>query len=122
MKNNKELICIKCPRGCKLFVSNIDDPDHLIVEGNQCPRGETYAVDEITDPKRTITATIKIISEDEKRLPIRTDGEIPKNLYKKIVDKINDMEVKAPVKRGEVLVENVENTGIDLISTKTIGK
>lgn len=119
---NKELVCIKCPRGCKLFISNFEHPDQLIVEGNQCPRGEQYAVDEIVDPKRTITATIKLISETERRLPIRTDGEIPKKLYKEIVDEINKMKVTAPIKRGQVLVENIKDTGIDLISTKAVRK
>lgn len=120
MKNNKELVCIKCPRGCKLFISNLQDPEKLIVEGNQCPRGESYAFDEINDPKRTITATIKIISDEEKRLPIRTDGEIPKALYKEIVDEINTMEVNAPIKRGDVIKKNIKDTGIDLIATKSI--
>lgn len=38
------------------------------------------------------------------------------------MDEINKMKVTAPIKRGQVLVENIKDTGIDLISTKAVRK
>lgn len=117
----REMICIKCPRGCNLIVENIEDIKNLKVTGNQCPRGEKYAYDEITDPKRTVTATARIDSKTDRRLPVRTDGEIPKDKFKEIVDIISSLNLKGPIKRGEIIIENVDDTGVNVIATKTVG-
>ena len=43
----RELICIMCPKGCRLTVD-----DDLNVSGNSCVRGVTYGKQEVTDPRR----------------------------------------------------------------------
>ena len=54
----KELICIMCPKGCRL---NVDDD--LNLTGNGCIRGITYGKQEITDPRRYLTSTVKLYSK-----------------------------------------------------------
>ena len=61
----KELICILCPRGCRLKVD-----DNLNVTGNFCPRGIIYAKTEITNPTRSLTSTVKIKAKDAVRLSV----------------------------------------------------
>ena len=35
----KELVCIVCPKGCRL---SVDEENGFAVTGNSCPRGEEY--------------------------------------------------------------------------------
>lgn len=113
----KELICITCPRGCRLSVD-----DNLNVTGNNCPRGEIYAKAELTHPVRMVTATVKIDSQTEMRLPVKTSQAIDKSLMFKVVEELDKVEVKAPIKIGDVIIKNIFGTGVDILATKNIGK
>ena len=110
-----KLICIVCPRGCQL---TIDENNN--VTGNGCPRGVTYAINEMTCPKRMLTSTVKIISNSINRLPVITSEEIDKSKMFDVMKEINKVEVKAPIKMHEVIIKNVLNTGVDIISTREI--
>ena len=113
----KELICIICPRGCHLKVD-----ENNVVTGNSCPRGAKYAIDELTHPVRMLTSTVKIISIVEERLPVKTRTSIDKNLIFKAMEEINKVEVKAPIHIGDIILDNIAGTGVDLIATKEILK
>ena len=104
----KEMICIVCPMGCHLSV----DTETLEVTGNTCPRGEKYGKEELTCPKRVITSTVKIIGGIHKRVPVKTNDSIPKELNFKCMELLNHIELKSPVKRGDVVIENVLGTGV----------
>ena len=54
----KDLICIVCPRGCALTVS--DESGTYTVTGNTCPRGEAYGIAETTHPTRTVTSVVRV--------------------------------------------------------------
>lgn len=112
----KEMICIVCPRGCHLKVKDQK------VEGNFCPRGEKYALSEITCPQRMLTSTVKIEAETLRRLPVITSKEIAKDMMFKVMEEINKLVVKAPIKMHQVLIENVLDTGADIIATREILK
>ncbi len=114
---NKELICIVCPRGCHLSVD-----ENMNVRGNFCPRGAKYAVSELTHPERMLTSTVKIISENEDRLPVKTKQAIDKNLIFKAMEEINRIEVKAPIRIGDIIKDNIGGSNVALIATKTILK
>lgn len=113
----KELICITCPRGCHLKVD-----DNLNVTGNTCPRGETYAKAELTHPVRMVTSTVAIASVNECRLPVKTKEPVPKELIFPVMEEIRKTVVKAPIKIGDVVIENVCSSGVDVIATKDIEK
>ena len=113
----KELICITCPRGCHLKVD-----DNLNVTGNTCPRGETYAKAELTHPVRMVTSTVAIASVIESRLPVKTKEPVPKELIFPVMEEIRKTVVKAPISIGDVVIENVCNSGVDVIATKDIAK
>lgn len=113
----KELICINCPRGCRLTVD-----DSFNVSGNFCPRGEKYAKDELTHPVRTLTSTIKIINSEESRAPVKSNKPLPKELIFKAMDEINKVTLSAPLKIGDIAIKNIFNLDIDIIITKNIDK
>lgn len=111
----KELICIICPRGCHLSVD-----DNLNVTGNSCPRGVVYAKNELTHPTRTLTSTVRIVSELEATLPVKSKEPLPKEKIFDAMKVINATCVKAPIKIGDIVVKNILNTGIDIVASKDI--
>lgn len=112
------LVCIVCPLGCRLTVTK-EDGEYKI-EGNKCPRGDKYAVKELTNPTRTITSTVKIKGGILNRLPVKTSDEIPKGMIKECMEEINNVEVTAPVKVGDVLIKNVLDTGVDIVASRSM--
>ena len=110
-----ELICITCPRGCHLQVD-----ENLNVTGNMCPRGAMYAKAELTHPTRMVTSSVSISSTIESRLPVKTKEPIPKELIFKVMEEINKVQVKSPIKIGDVIIKNVLQTGVDIVATKNI--
>lgn len=113
----KKFICIVCPRGCHLEVD-----ENLKVTGNTCKRGEAYGIAEVTNPTRTITSTVKINSELLHRLPVMTDNPIPKGKIFDVMKEINKIEVEAPIKVKDVVLENVLGLGVNIIATRSIEK
>ncbi|MCC3868978.1 DUF1667 domain-containing protein [Terrisporobacter mayombei] len=114
----REITCIVCPKGCQMIVNNIDG--QYIVEGNSCIRGAKYGVDEVTNPKRMITSTVRLEEAYLNMLPIKTSSSVQKNLVFEIMNILSTIKITAPVKVGDIIVKNVLNTGVDIVSTKTI--
>ena len=111
-------ICINCPKGCELTVEKRGDD--VVVEGNACPRGVTYATNELTNPLRTLTTTVPIISHDYQRLPVITSKPIPRDMQFAIIRALKEIKTEAPVHYGDVIVRDVFNLGSDIIASKTI--
>lgn len=75
----KEMICIVCPIGCHLEVTEDKSVEGgYKIDGATCKRGKLYGVKELTRPTRLLTTTVKIEGGDLPRLPVRTKEEIPK--------------------------------------------
>lgn len=114
----KELTCITCPQGCSIKVETDDNGNVKNVEGNTCKRGYEYAVNEVTNPVRTITTTVK--SSNGKMLSVKTDKSIPKKLIFDCMKEINKIEVIGKITIGQIVLENILNTGANVIATKKI--
>ena len=110
----KNITCTRCPMGCALRVTEADGI--LSVTGNTCPRGEEYGRSEFTCPVRTLTSTVRVIGAAEPLLPVRTDRPIPKDKLTECMALIRDLTVKAPVTTHQVLLENIADTGADLVA------
>ena len=111
----KELICIVCPKGCRLHV---DETDGYKVSGNSCPRGEEYGKIELTNPTRTITSTVAVRGAVHPRCPVKTTKPIPKGMIVQAMETLNGLELTAPVALGQVAVANVCGTGADFVTTR----
>ena len=113
----KELTCIICPNGCRLIVD-----DDLNISGNLCNRGEQFAKQELTNPQRSITSTCKTKFINVPVVPVKTDGTIAKDLIKEIVKEINKVTIIERLGIGEIVIENVLNTGVNIIMCTNILK
>lgn len=112
----RQLICICCPVGCLITVDKKKDKS-LDITGNNCQKGEAYARSEMTAPTRTVTSIICVEGGSGKVVPVKTAAEIPKEKIEICMREIQAAYVAAPVKVGDVLIENVADTGISVIAT-----
>ena len=118
----REMICICCPRGCRLVAEREDENANWEVSGNQCPRGAAYAVQELTNPCRVVTAVVKTDSSEIMFLPVRTDRPCPRGEIAALLNKLYTITVNVPVRRGDVVAHDVNGTGIDVVASETIEK
>ena len=118
--NTVNLICIGCPLGCPLTVE-MEGSEVKAVSGNTCPRGDAYARKEMTNPTRIVTSTVRVAGGRLAMVSVKTASDIPKGKIFDCVKALKDVEVKAPVKIGDVIVENVSGTGVNIIATKNVG-
>ena len=118
MSQDRELVCIVCPRGCTLKIEEKDG--EYAVSGNFCKRGKDFAVSEMTEPKRTICSTVRTAFSDVPVLPVRVSAEIPKDRIFDVMKEINSFVLEKHVSRGETVIENVLGLGVDIIATSDI--
>ena len=116
----KELTCIGCPLGCSLTATINEDT--ITVEGNTCPRGEIYAKKELTNPTRIVTSSVRVINGTLPQVSCKTVSDIPKSKIQECMKDLAKITVKAPVSVGDILLENVANTGVAIVATKNIRK
>ena len=69
---------------------------------------------------RVLTTTVAVSGGDEALLPVRTAEAIPLALHAQAMDLIRGLKVKAPIRMGDVVLEDLLNTGIDLIASMDI--
>jgi CxxC motif-containing protein len=113
----EEMICITCPMGCTLQVTH--DGETLInVEGNTCKRGIAYVKDELTDPRRMVATTVRVKNGLHPLVPVYTEAAFPKPQIFDLLAKTREIEIEAPVKINQVVLENALGTGIDILASR----
>ncbi len=116
----KELVCIVCPRSCRMTITS--EGDELVVTGNTCKRGKEFAINEMTDPRRTVCTTVRTSFPSVPVLPVRVSGAIPKNKIFDLMREVNRITVSKRIGREEVVVPNILDLGVNLIATSNILK
>lgn len=117
--SRKSIICIGCPKGCRMDLDYDDDKINKIT-GFSCPTGEEYARKEFTNPTRILPTTVKVIAGELPLVSVKTVAGIPKSLLFPAMKEIASIKVKAPVKIGQVIKPNLLNTGVDLVATRKV--
>src|SRR6056297_958252 len=115
------LTCINCPMGCELELE-IKDGEIKNITGNRCPSGEEYAEEEFYNPTRILTTTMRVNNGLLPVIPVKSSKPIPKKYLEKAMRVIAKEEVEAPVKIEEVLIENILDTGADIVATRSLDK
>lgn len=118
----KEMYCINCPNGCLLTVKLGEDKEILSVDGNMCPKGLSYAEDEINDPKRMLTSVVSVEGSNHPMLAVISDGALPKKYLEDAVKSLRKVHVEDPVKSGDIIVEDIMGTGVNIVAAQSIGK
>ena len=118
---NKDMICIGCPMGCYLTVDYVEKTVRN-VNGNRCKVGLEYAEKEISNPERTLTSTVRVKNGHLPLVSVRTNKPLPKNRIFDTMNLLAKVEVEAPVKIGDSIVQNVFETNVSIVATKNISK
>lgn len=117
MKETKTLTCVACPKGCEITVEYEGD-EILEIEGNACPQGRDYAKEEIVAPTRILPTTIRVKNGALPLCPVKTTKQIPLENMFEAMEIIGSKKIEAPIKMGEVLIENILDTGADIVATR----
>lgn len=113
----KVWICITCPEGCEIRAQLDENGAVTAVFGNRCPRGEQYVKNEAVHPVRQLSSTILLDGGKQPLVPVRTSQPIPKESIPAVMAEIRAAHVAAPVRRGQILLENVAGTGACIVSS-----
>ncbi|MEA2022456.1 MAG: DUF1667 domain-containing protein [Candidatus Caldatribacteriota bacterium] len=117
----KEIICVSCPKGCRITVKN-RGKEIISITGNACPKGIKYAEGEFINPLRILPTTVKVIGGEFPLVSVKTEKAIPKRLLLKAMAEIAEIEVKAPIQIGQVIKDNLIGTGVRLVATRNVKK
>ena len=115
---NKILTCIGCPLGCTLTA--VPHEGGHEISGYTCKRGLEYAKKELTCPERTVTSTVRVTGGVAKVTSVRTAADVPKDAIFAVMKAINSLEAAAPIAIGDVICENIADTGVALVATKAV--
>lgn len=113
----RELTCIGCPKGCHMTVT-IENGEITKVSGNTCKTGDTYARKEILSPSRIVTSTVRVEGGELPVVPVKTKEDIPKDKIFDVMEEMKKVTVQAPVLLGEVIINDVCGTGVDVVATR----
>ena len=114
----KEYVCIVCPNSCHLTVT--DENGEIQVSGNSCKRGKEHGIAEFTRPMRMLTSTVAITGALLPRLSVVSTGVVPKDQLGDCLQEIYGVEVKAPIHCGDVIIKDIQHTGVDIVASKTM--
>ncbi|HHV62331.1 MAG TPA: FAD-dependent oxidoreductase [Firmicutes bacterium] len=131
--NFMRVVCTICPVGCIIEVRRApagevatapagDGGGALEIRGNKCKRGATYAIEEFTSPKRTLTTTVRarVATCADVLVPVRTSSPIAKDLILPAARELASVEVRPPVRIGDVIVRDILGSGADVIATASL--
>ncbi|MFO7677781.1 MAG: DUF1667 domain-containing protein [Thermoplasmatota archaeon] len=121
MNSEKEITCIVCPIGCKIFIKSTGSSCEII-KGNICKKGFEYAQNEVLDPRRMLTSSVLVKNGIWPLVSVKSTQPIPKNKVFIVLEEIKKITLHAPVRSGQIVIKNVAQTNCDIITTKTVNK
>lgn len=118
--NEFNVKCNICPVGCTLLITgSVTD---LSVRGNKCGRGIDYARKQLDDESILLTSRCILLNGPMGRLPVVSSGPIPKDISDAALEQIRNFIAVAPVEKGQILIENIMGSGINILSQRRIGR
>lgn len=118
---NRQLTCISCPMGCQLIIVTKGN-EIQTVSGNQCGIGVKYAKAELTNPVRMVTSTLKVQEGALPVVSVKTEAPIPKDKIFQCLKVLKKVKVQPPIQIGDMIVENICDTGVNVIATREVGQ
>jgi len=116
----KQITCITCPIGCRVTIDAVNG--EYSFSGNKCARGLEFAKNEMTSPVRSLTTTVRTSFPQMPVLPVRTNGEVPKEKIREIIRELSKFVITEKIGIGETVAANILGTGRDIIATSNMLK
>lgn len=121
MTEETSVVCIMCPVGCEVEVK-MDDGEITKIERYGCEDGKEYAEQEVSSSRRTVMSVVKCVDGDFPTVSVKTSEPIRKENIDDVMDSISDIEVKAPVSVGDIVIKNVCGLDVDVVATRNVEK
>ena len=115
----RQIICTVCPRGCHMTVKG-ENGIVEFVENYSCKRGLEYAKTEFIAPVRILTTLVKINGRDNELVPVRSNKPLLMEKIPSVMSVIKGISINTPIKRYDVILKNVCDTGVDIVATKDV--
>lgn len=119
MKREETVTCIMCPLGCKIKVELENDEIKDLV-GHACENGMEYAEQEVSSPTRTVMSVVKCVKGDYLTVSIKTSEPVKKDKIDAVMGAVSNIEVEAPVRVGDKIIEDVCGLGVDIVATRNV--
>ena len=117
----KRFICIICPNGCEIE-AEFNESGIQRLEGNTCDKGAEYVRKEIFSPERGLATSVRVMNGSLPLVSVKTSKPIPKGRIMDAMKEVRKLKVPAPVKVGDILLEDILSIGADLVATKNVEK
>lgn len=114
----KIIQCKVCNLSCNLQIEKIDK--QYKVTGNRCNRGKEFGLKEIEEPDRIITGRALLKNGPMSRVPVKSTDLIPSEKVDEVMEIIKNTVVYAPVNKGEIVIKNILNTGVDIVTQRKV--
>lgn len=118
---NRVFTCIVCPNGCEITADG-DETQGYTIAGAGCSKGREYVLQEMRDPRRTIATSVPVEKGEFPLVSVRLDTPISKKMIFPVMKEINRLRVDAPVKIGQILIENVLGLNCNVIATRNVDR
>lgn len=118
-EEKRKVTCILCPLGCGATVT-IKSGRIIKIENLECPRGEDYVLKEIETPTRDFFTTVRVRGAKVPVCPVRSTQPVPREKLLDCSKELAKIIVDAPIKIGDLIVENLLGLGIDIIATRNL--
>lgn len=115
---DRHYTCVICPNGCDILARTL--ADGIQISGEGCARGREYVLREMTDPRRTISTSVRIVGGNCPLLSVRLTQPIPRDRVRDAVEVIHKLHPNAPIEIGTVLISGIFDTDSDVIATRTV--
>jgi len=116
MNEETKIICVACPKGCRLRVNR--EGETFVVSDQGCKRGEEYAIQEMTDPRRMVATTVRLARGSHPLLPVYTSAPFPKAKIRQLLLELRKIEISEKVGMGQPVLSNALDTGIDILASR----
>ncbi|MCR3956798.1 MAG: DUF1667 domain-containing protein [Gudongella sp.] len=112
----ERITCAICPMACEIDV--FEREGDLIIAGNRCGRGHEFIQKHLDEGDRIVTGRCLLSGGQMNRLPVSTNTKIPGKLVNQVLETIQNTRVQAPIKRGQIIIENILETGANVIAQR----
>lgn len=114
----KKMVCENCVNHCRLTVTYGDDYKISDVDGNSCSYGIRYAHDNASTYQEVFQGFASLADKPEEKIKVKSSTEVGPDLVQEFERVLEDLQVDLPVTFGQVLIENVADSGIDLLAAQ----
>lgn len=110
--------CTICPNGCQIKW----DENNRSYIGNRCGRGAAFAEQERTNPKRSVTTTVRIQNAGHSLHPVRTKIPVSRDEVIQVVENLKNVSVSSFIKSGETVFTYHSKAGEEIPVIATAGR